>query len=147
MKQLHSEILLVEDNSSDAMLTIMALKEANIANDIVHVKDGQEALDYLFCTGKYAPRSENLKPSLILLDLKMPKIDGIEVLRKIKTDEKTRSIPIAVFTASQEDPDAKECYRLGVNSYIKKPLDFESFIKVIKEAGLYWLLLNYLPSE
>jgi two-component system response regulator len=139
------EILLVEDNQADADLTMLALKEANVSNPIVHLKDGEQALDYIFATGSYANRAAENTPGLILLDLKMPKVNGIEVLRKLKSDELTRKIPVIVFSSSQEDPDVKECYRLGVNSYIVKPLEFQEFAKVVKDTGLYWLLINHLP--
>src|SRR6266480_18779 len=112
------EIVLVEDNPSDAKLTIMALKESNITNNIAHLKDGQEALDYIFCTGSFADRKVDYDIGLILLDLKMPKVNGIEILEKLKSDDRTKSIPVAVFTSSAEDPDIKACYALGVNSYI-----------------------------
>ena len=141
-----SEILLVEDNASDARLTIMALKDANVVNTIVHLKDGEEALDYIFAAGVYANRKIENTPRLILLDLKMPKVNGIEVLQKIKADERTKNIPVVMFTSSQEDPDVNECYRLGVNSYIVKPLEFDKFAQTIKEAGLYWLLINHLSE-
>ena len=146
MKTNTSDILLAEDNAADAKLTIRALKEANVANTIVHVKDGEEALDYIFATAAYANRKIENTPRLILLDLKMPKMNGIEVLQKIKADERTRSIPVIVFTSSQEDPDVNECYRLGVNSYIVKPLEFDVFAKIVKEIGLYWFLVNHLPE-
>jgi two-component system response regulator len=138
-------ILLVEDNPADARLTTLALKESNIINAIHHVEDGEKALDYIFCRGEYLERNVNDSPVLILLDLKMPKVNGIEVLEKIKSDDRTKYIPVTVFTSSQEDPDVKKCYALGVNSYIVKPLDFDSFNKVIADVGLYWALLNHLP--
>lgn len=140
------EILLVEDSPSDAKLTIMALKEGKITNKIVHLKDGDEALNFMFCQGPYASRTM-VNPILILLDLKMPKVDGIEVLRKIKADPRTKTIPVVVFSSSQENPDIKECYALGVNSYIVKPLDFDEFSKVVKDLGLYWTLRNHVPEE
>ncbi len=146
MKTYPVEIVLVEDNPSDAKLTIMALKEGNVVNKIVHLKDGEEALNYIFCEGLYANRTM-ATPLVILLDLKMPKVNGIEVLRKIKADERTKSIPVVVFTSSQEDPDVKECYNLGVNSYIVKPLEFDQFSQVVKNLGLYWSLLNRIPEE
>lgn len=145
MKTNPVEIVLVEDNPSDAKLTIMALKEGKIVNQIIHLKDGEEALNYLFCEGPYASRSMT-NPVVILLDLKMPKINGIEVLRKIKADDRTKSIPVVVFTSSQEDPDVKECYELGVNSYIVKPLEFDQFSQVVTDLGLYWSLLNHVPE-
>lgn len=139
-------ILLVEDNPSDARLTIMALEERKLANKIVHVKDGQEALDYIFAQGTFSNRIMEDFPSVILLDLKMPKVSGIEVLQKIKSDERTKRIPVVVFSSSQEDPDVQACYNLGVNSYIVKPLDFDTFMKVVSEMGLYWMLINHLPE-
>lgn len=140
------EILLVEDSPSDAKLTIMALKEGKIANKIVHLKDGEEALNYIFSEAPYANRPM-INPILILLDLKMPKVSGIEVLRKIKADERTKTIPVVVFSSSQEDPDVKECYALGVNSYIVKPMEFDEFSKVVTDLGLYWSLLNHVPQN
>lgn len=145
MKTSQLEIVLVEDNQNDAKLTIMALKEAKITNKIVHFEDGAEALDYFFSTADYANRPKENTIGLILLDLKMPKVNGIEVLKKIKSDERTKYIPVAVFTSSQEDSDIKECYRLGVNSYIVKPLDFEQFANTIKDTGLYWTVINHPP--
>lgn len=141
------EIVLVEDNLSDAQLTIRAIKESKVTNSIVHLKDGEEALEYIFSTGAFANRGTENAIGLILLDLKMPKVDGIEVLQKIKADEKTKGIPVAVFTSSQEDPDIAECYRLGVNSYIVKPLDFGQFSKTVGTTGLYWCLINCLPDR
>ncbi|MDP1746785.1 MAG: response regulator [Bacteroidota bacterium] len=140
------EILLVEDSPSDAKLTIMALEESKIENKIVHLKDGEEALNYIFCQGPYVNRTM-VNPILILLDLKMPKVDGIEVLRKIKADARTKTIPVVVFSASQESPDIKECYALGVNSYIVKPLEFDAFSKAVVDVGLYWSLRNHVPEE
>jgi len=134
------EIILIEDNASDAKFTMMALKSNNIANNIIHLKDGEEALNYIFEN----PGFSNA-PKLILLDLKMPKVNGIEVLRKLKSDERTKNIPVAVFTSSNEDPDVQECYRLGVNSYIVKPVEFDTFAKVISDAGLYWSVINHPP--
>jgi len=139
------EILLVEDSPSDAELTIHALRTSNIVNQITHLKDGAEALDFLFGEGEYAGRNVNLKPKTILLDLKMPKVDGIEVLRRVKSDDRTKSIPVVVLTSSKEDPDIKTCYDLGVNSYIVKPVGFDNFTKAVQELGLYWLLLNQPP--
>ena len=141
------EILLVEDNPNDAELTIRALKKKNFANNIIHLKDGAEALDYIFCEGIYKGRNINNKPKAILLDLKMPKVNGIEVLKKVKSDARTRSIPIIVLTSSNEDPDVKICYDLGVNSYIVKPVGFENFGKAVAELGFYWLLLNQAPNR
>jgi two-component system response regulator len=140
------EILLVEDNPNDAELTIRALKKNKIANSLLHLKDGAEALDFIFATGAFAGRNTNTKPKVILLDLKMPKIGGIEVLTRLKSNELTKDIPIVVLTSSKEDPDVKSCYNLGVNSYIVKPVGFENFTKAISELGMYWLLLNQPPQ-
>ena len=140
------EILLAEDNSSDAEMTIDALKMNNFANKLFHVKDGAEALDFLFAEGKYEGREIQNKPRLILLDLKMPKISGIEVLRKIRSDIRTRTIPVVVLTSSKEDPDIEECYSLGVNSYVVKPVEFDEFQKAISELGLYWMIVNQHPQ-
>ena len=135
-------ILLVEDNSSDAEMTINALKKSNLANKLLHVKDGAAALDFIFGEGDYSYRKIEDKPRIILLDLKMPKVDGIEVLRKIKSDERTKTIPVVVLTSSKEDPDIKKCYALGVNSYVVKPVTFDEFQKAISELGLYWMIVN-----
>jgi two-component system response regulator len=139
------EILLVEDNMSDAELTIRALKKNHMVNNLVHLKDGAEALDFIFGQGEYAGRPMESTPKVILLDLKMPKINGLEVLEKLKADERTKKIPIVVLTSSKEDPDIQLCYSLGVNSYVVKPVDFESFIKAVSDLGLYWMLLNQPP--
>jgi two-component system, response regulator len=139
------DILLVEDNPNDAELTLMALKENKLANAIHHVKDGEEALEYIFCTGRYEKRNNNIKPRVILLDLKLPKVDGIEVLRKIRADDKTRNVPVVVLTSSKEERDLVDAYQLGVNSYIVKPVQFENFIKVVKDLELYWLVINQSP--
>jgi len=136
------EILLIEDDPDDAQLTMMALEENHIVNNIVHLKDGADALDYIFHTGNYANQPVDMRPKVILLDLKMPKVNGLEVLRKIKSDEALRKIPVIVFTSSNEDPDVKQCYSLGVNSYVVKPLSFDQFKKAINEIGLYWAVLN-----
>lgn len=136
------EILLVEDSHEDAGLTIRALKKMNLANQLVHVEDGAEALDFLFSKGKYSDRNIEKLPKVILLDLKMPKVDGIEVLQKIKSDERTSSIPVVILTSSHEDPDIKKCYKLGANSYIVKPVDFNDFFKSVTDIGLYWMMLN-----
>ena len=136
------EILLVEDNASDAEMTINALKKSNLANKLLHVKDGAAALDFIFAEGEYADRQFENKPKVILLDLKMPKVNGIEVLQKIRTDERTKTIPVVVLTSSKEDPDIKKCYELGVNSYVVKPVEFDEFQKAISEVGLYWMIVN-----
>ena len=136
------EILFVEDNIDDATLTLRALKKNGLSNAIIHVKDGAEALDFMYKNGEYALRRNEQTPKLILLDLKMPKVSGIEVLEKIKSDPMFKSIPVVILTSSKEDPDIKKCYELGANSYIVKPVEFESFTKVVVELGLYWLILN-----
>jgi CheY-like chemotaxis protein len=136
------EILLVEDSPNDAELTLRALRKNNLANRVFHAKDGAEALEFIFATGAYAERKVENGPRVIMLDLKLPKVDGIEVLRQIKNNDQTRSIPVVVLTSSREDRDLEECYALGVNSYIVKPVEFESFVKAVSELGFYWLLLN-----
>ncbi len=141
------EILLVEDNPQDAELTLRALKKHNISNRILVVKDGAEALDFIFGTGKYSGRDIAKHPKVILLDLKLPKINGLEVLRKIKSDERTRVTPVVILTSSKEERDIVEGYRLGVNSYIVKPVEFEEFAKAVTDLGLYWLLINQPPRE
>ena len=140
------EILLVEDNPTDAELAMIALRERNLANKLVWVKDGAEALDFLFASGAYAGRKLENGPKVVLLDLRMPKVDGLEVLRRVKADNRTKHIPIVVLTSSKEDRDIAESYNLGVNSYIAKPVEFEEFAKVVSELGLYWLLINHPPS-
>ncbi len=136
------EILLVEDNSSDAELTIRALKKNNLANNLFHVKDGAEALNFIYCKGDFQNRNQSNKPKLILLDLKMPKIDGLEVLRILKADQETKHIPIVILTSSKEEKDLLESYQLGANSYIQKPVEFDKFVKSIVDIGLYWVILN-----
>lgn len=140
------EILLVEDNVQDAELTIRSLKKHKLANNVSVVEDGAEALDFIFCRGKYATRDIKQTPRVIFLDLKLPLVSGLEVLRAIKQDANTRSIPVVVVTSSREDPDVKTAYELGANSYVVKPVDFESFTKVIGDLGLYWLLINQPPK-
>lgn len=139
------EILLVEDNPNDAELAIRALKEHNLANKLVWAKDGAEALDLIFATGAYAGRRPNNHPKLILLDLRLPKVDGLEVLQRIKADEQTKAIPVVVMTSSTEDKDIVESYKLGVNSFLSKPVGFDEFVRMVSEVGLYWLLLNRPP--
>ena len=141
------EILLVEDNPQDAELTIRALKRRHLANKLIHVKDGVEALDFLFGTGNYAHRDVNHRPRVILLDLKLPKVDGLEVLRAVKADPRTRTIPVVVMTSSQEQRDVVDSYQLGVNSYVVKPVDFDGFSKAVSELGCYWVLLNQPPEQ
>ena len=136
------EILLVEDKATDAELTLRALKRHNLANRVLWVKDGQEALDYMFATGAYAERSPGGDPKLILLDIKLPKISGVDVLRRLKGDERTRSIPVTMLTSSAEERDVIESYKLGVNSYIVKPVDFTKFVDTVSEVGMYWIMTN-----
>ena len=140
------EILLAEDSASDAEMTIDALKKNGLGNKLLHVKDGAAALDFLFAEGAYAGRDMKNKPKVILLDLKMPKVNGIEVLQRIRADEHTKSIPVVMLTSSKEDPDIKKCYELGVNSYVVKPVAFGEFQKAIVELGLYWMIVNQQPK-
>ncbi|MBI4195206.1 MAG: response regulator [Betaproteobacteria bacterium] len=139
------EILLVEDNPTDAELTMRALRRNNLANNLTWVKNGAEALDFIFCRGAYSSR-KNDRPKLILLDLKLPKVDGIEVLRQIKSDEDAKMIPVVVLTSSAEERDITNSYRLGVNSYLVKPVDFEHFGETVAKAGFYWMLMNRRPE-
>jgi two-component system, response regulator len=140
------EILLVEDNMSDAELTIRELRKNNMANNLVHVKNGEEAIEFIFAIGKFeGKRSIGNPPKVVLLDIQMPKINGIEVLKKIKSDPRTRSMPVVILTSSKEDPDIQTCYNLGANSYIVKPVNFEGFAQAIKNLGFYWLLINQPP--
>ena len=138
-------ILLVEDNPDDEALTLRALKKNNIQNDVVIARDGAEALDYLFGTGAYAGRDVSALPSVTLLDLKLPKIDGLEVLKRIRSNERTRFLPVVILTSSNEKQDLIEGYRSGANSYIRKPVDFTQFTQAIRELGSYWLVLNEAP--
>ena len=140
------EILLIEDSPSDVELTLHALRSNNITNVIEVLRDGAEALEYIFCTGSYADRTVENGPKVILLDLKMPKVDGLEVLRRVKADPRTKTIPVVVLTSSREERDIVESYNYGVNSYIVKPVDFEQFSEAVAQLGLYWLLLNERPS-
>jgi two-component system, response regulator len=141
------DILLVEDNPNDAELTLMALRENNVANSILHVKDGEEALEYVFCKGRYAERNFKIQPKLILLDLNLPKVNGIEVLKKIRSDDRTRAIPIVVLTSSKEERDIIDAYDLNVNSYIVKPVQFEEFMGVVRDLGMYWMVVNQSPRR
>jgi CheY-like chemotaxis protein len=141
----NSEILLVEDNPSDAELTLHALRKNKLANRIHLARDGEEALEFLFCRGPYADRQFDSAPHLVLLDLKLPKVGGLEVLQKVKADARTRSIPIIVLTSSNEERDLVQSYKLGVNSYIQKPVNFADFQDVVRQLGMYWLLVNSKP--
>jgi two-component system, response regulator len=146
MPGLHDiEILLVEDNPQDAELTLRALKKNNLANNVHHVKDGAQALEFVFATGEYSGRRVENPPKVILLDLKLPKVDGLEVLKRLKADERTMMTPVVVLTSSKQDRDMVESYKLGVNSYIVKPVEFEKFLDAVKQMGLYWLLVNKTP--
>ncbi len=138
-------ILLAEDNPDDVKLTMRALRKANVLNEVVVAEDGAEALDYLFGTGKYAGRDISQQPQVILLDLKMPKVDGLEVLQRIRGDERTKLLPVVVLTTSSEDRDRVGSYQLGANSYVRKPVDFNQFTEAVRQLGLYWLLLNEGP--
>lgn len=141
------EVLLVEDNINDAELTIRELRRHHMANNLFHVRDGEEALDFIFGMGKYAgSRDLFYRPKVVLLDIQMPKINGTEVLQKIKADPRTRATPVVILTSSKEDPDIQKCYDLGANSYIVKPVNFESFAQAIRNLGFYWLLLNQQPT-
>jgi two-component system response regulator len=136
------EILLIEDNVGDADLALRALKKQHLANNVIHLKDGAEALDFIFAKGKHAGRDINDLPRIILLDLNMPKIGGIQVLEKLKSEPLTRNIPVVILTSSAEDPDVKRCYELGANSYIVKPVEFNNFSKTVAELGMYWMVIN-----
>jgi two-component system, response regulator len=141
------ELLLAEDDPDDAELTIRELKKHNMANNLFHVRNGEEAIDFIFATGKYEGQRNVLHtPKLVLLDIQMPKVNGIEVLQKIKSDERTKATPVVILTSSKEDPDIQRCYALGANSYIVKPVNFEGFAQAIKNLGFYWLLLNQPPT-
>lgn len=136
------EVLLVEDNIYDAEMTIRGLKKVNLANKLIHVKDGAEALDFIFARGDFADRNIENKPKLVLLDIKMPKVDGIEVLRQIKSNDITKMVPVVMMTSSKEERDIISSYNLGVNSYVVKPVDFKNFVEAVGELGLYWLITN-----
>ena len=147
-KQKLIEILLVEDNPNDEELTLHALRKHKVINTIHVVRDGEEALEYIFCQGQYSHRSINKPPTVILLDLKLPKVGGLEVLRQIKRDDRTRTIPVVVLTSSQLERDIVESYRLGVNSFVSKPVEFEEFTRAVSEIGLYWAIINQpRPTE
>ena len=138
-------ILLVEDNPSDVALTRRALERSHVANDVVVTEDGQDALDYLFCAGAHASRDPAALPALVLLDIRLPKVDGLEVLRRLRADDRTRRLPVVMLTSSSEEQDMAASYDLGVNSYLRKPVDFTRFAAAIQQLGLYWLILNEAP--
>lgn len=140
-----AQILLVEDSDDDAELTIRALRKEKVVNEIERVRDGEQALDYLFCRGAYGHRSFADPPRLVLLDLKMPKVDGLEVLASVKGDSRTRTIPVVIMTSSRELPDVQRAYELGANSYVQKPVKFEHFHEIVKQLGLYWVVVNHAP--
>lgn len=140
------EILFVEDSMDDARLTIRALTKSGLTNKLHHVRDGAEALDFIYCIGVYASRNIKQHPKMMLLDLKMPKVSGMEVLKKIKSDSDMNTIPVVILTSSKEDPDIKKCYALGANSYIVKPVESDNFFQAMKELGLYWMILNQPPQ-
>ncbi|MHB9132654.1 MAG: response regulator [Armatimonadota bacterium] len=140
-------ILLVEDNPDDVELTLRALKRANILNEVVVARDGVEALDYLYCTGTQAERNPCVVPAVVLLDLKLPKVGGLEVLERLRADERTRMLPVVILTSSREEQDVINSYHLGANSYIRKPVDFNQFAEAVRQLGVYWLLLNEPPPS
>ena len=145
MNMENSMILVVEDNPDDEALTLRALKKNNIGNQVFVVRDGAEALDFLFCTGAYAERDPRELPEMILLDLKLPKVDGLEVLRRIRADKRTRLLAVVILTSSNEEQDLIEGYKNGANSYIRKPVDFNQFVEAVRQLSLYWLVLNEAP--
>lgn len=140
-------ILLVEDNPDDEALTLRALQKNNIKNEVVVAHDGAEALEYLFGTGKYAGRDTNLTPQVVLLDLKLPKVEGLEVLRRVRADQRTKLLPVVILTSSNEEQDRIDGYGLGANSYVRKPVDFSQFLEAARQLGLYWLILNETPPS
>jgi len=139
------DVLLVEDNAADAELIVRALRKRNLCNRVFVVEDGAEALDFVFCKGKYAQRDGRDHPKVMLLDLKLPKLDGLEVLRALKADDRTRGVPVVMLTSSREDPDIQAAYALGANSYVVKPVDFDAFVDAMSNLGFYWLLINQAP--
>ena len=145
MPQQEIEILLVEDNSSDVELALRALKKHNLGNRVTVVRDGVEALDFVFAEGQFSQRNIAFYPKVVFLDLKLPKVDGLEVLRRIRSDERTKYLPVVIMTASQEDKDLEESYKLGANGFVVKPMDFEQFVKVMAAMGYFWLVLNQTP--
>jgi CheY-like chemotaxis protein len=139
-------ILLVEDNADDELMTVRAFRKSNIRNPIVVVRDGAEALDYLFVQGRHADRDPSIRPQVILLDLHLPRIDGLEVLRRIRAHEQTRTLPVVILTSSKEERDLVEGYQLGVNSFVHKPVDVTAFFEAVRQLGMYWIVLNEMPS-
>lgn len=141
------DILLVEDNSEDVEITLRAFQKYNLSSKVHVVQDGEEALEWIFCTGRHAGRSASSDPRLILLDLKLPKVDGIEILQRCKSDPRTKNIPVVILTSSMEERDLVNSYNLGVNSYVVKPVDFSRFTEAVRQLGVYWMSLNQLPSD
>lgn len=140
------KILIVEDNSDDVELSLLAFKKSNFTNELVVVNDGEKALEYLFCTGQYAAKDPEDRPGIVLLDIKLPKVSGLEVLKKIRSDERTRLIPVVMLTSSMEEQDLCDGYKYGCNSYIRKPVEFNELVEVVRQLGMYWLLLNEVPK-
>jgi len=145
--KLEKKIFLIEDSPDDELLTLRALKRNNIKNEVIVARDGQEALDWLFCEGSHANRDPRITAAVILLDLKLPKIDGIAVLRRIRSDSKTKMIPVVILTSSRQEEDILESYQIGANSYVRKPVDFLEFSEAVSRLGIYWLLVNEMPPE
>ncbi len=143
----NKNILLVEDNPDDVELTLRALKQYNIRNEIIVVRDGAEALDYLFATGAYADRDTTTMPTVVILDLKLPKVDGLEVLQRMRADERTKLVPVVILTSSNEEQDMVNSYKFGANSYVRKPVDFTQFVEAARQLGLYWLVINEPPPK
>lgn len=140
------EIVIIEDNPDDAELMVRALKKNNLVNSLVVLEDGEHALEYVFCKGRYADKDSMYSPKVIFLDLKLPKVDGLEVLKQLKSNEKTKKIPVIIVTSSKEDPDISKAYELGANSYVVKPVNFDNFVETVNQLGLYWLLVNEKPK-
>ncbi len=145
MTNTNKPILLVEDNPDDVTLTLRALQKSKVANEVVVAKDGVEAVEYFECTGRFSGRDPCIVPQLVLLDLKMPRMDGLELLKRLRADEKTKLLPVVVLTTSSEDKDRVQSYKLGANSYVRKPVDFNQFVAAVQQLGLYWLVLNEAP--
>ena len=140
------DVLIVEDNPNDAELTLRALRKQNLANNVFVAEDGEEALDFIFCRGRYSQRDKSCPPKVVFLDLKLPKIGGLEVLKEIKSNAETRKVPVVVVSSSREDPDIKTAYELGANSYVVKPVDFDDFVSAMSQLGLYWMIVNEGPK-